>query len=71
MARQECTATLDTGESKVCALATFLDKEGVLIITTGSGGGKICEYKDITGEVEDEKQADQDIFFVRLVFFNK
>ena len=68
VASQECTATLDMGESMVSALATYLDREGVLNITAGSGGGKIAEYKDTTEEGEEEKQAEQDmIVAVRLV----
>jgi len=65
VARQECTATLDMGESKVWALATHLDSEGVLNITAGSGGGKISEYKDTTEEGEKDKQAEQDMIVVQ------
>ena len=65
VARQECTATLDMGESKVWALATHLDSDGVLNITAGSGGGKIAEYKDTTEEGENEKQAEQDMIVVQ------
>jgi len=65
VARQECTSTLDMGESKVWALATHLDSEGVLCITAGSGGGKIAEYKDTTEEGEKEKQAEQDMIVVQ------
>eukprot|EP00092_Neocalanus_flemingeri_P090038 GFUD01114021.1.p1 GENE.GFUD01114021.1~~GFUD01114021.1.p1 ORF type:complete len:465 (-),score=190.35 GFUD01114021.1:10-1404(-) len=65
VARQECTATLDMGESKVWAMATYLDTEGVLCITAGSGEGKIAVYKDTTEEQEKEKQADQDMIVVQ------
>ena len=59
------TATLVMGESKVLALATHLDSEGVMNITAGSGGGKLSEYKDTTEEGEKDKQAEQDLIVVQ------
>jgi hypothetical protein len=53
------------GESKVLALATHLDSEGVMNITAGSGGGKLSEYKDTTEEGEKDKQAEWDMIVVQ------
>ena len=65
VARQECTATLDMVESKVWALATHMDSAVVLNITAVSVGGRIAEYKDVTEEGENEKQAQQDMIVVQ------
>jgi len=65
VARQECTATIDMGESKIWALTTYLDSDGMLNVIAGSGGGKIAVYRDTTEEGENEKQAEKDRIVVQ------
>ena len=57
-------------ESKVWALATHMDSAVVLNITAVSVGGRIAEYKDVTEEGENEKQAQQDMIVVQHNKFN-
>ena len=60
VSRQECTATLDMGETKVWCLA--VDGERVL---AGGEGGRLQVWRDDTSEQEASKQGEEDRLVVQ------
>ena len=55
VSRQECTATLDMGETKVWCLAVQADT-----VLAGGEGGRLQAWRDNTSELEVSRQEEQD-----------
>jgi len=59
VARQEATATIDTGEEgRVWALAVRPGDNGLLEVTAGQAGGRVTLWADDTVRAEEEKAED-------------